>query len=84
MLCETCKHWGEPVKDINWDDEERFPGMRECDRIPFGPDLLKDMPGGRYGAALPAEQLACTMDGSGYTGALYTRAAFGCVLHEAK
>lgn len=70
--CETCKHWGKPVEDQTWDDNPSYPNMRECDRIPFGPDLLgelrREQAAGRgvephdiEDPSLPGDQLACTI-----------------------
>lgn len=85
--CDTCRHWTS-VKDdwdgplkVRWYDDiedeiaanaQRNADYGRCDAAKFFDDVGdKDDP-----------PLAVTVDGSGYTARLYTRAAFGCVMHE--
>jgi hypothetical protein len=85
--CATCKHWGPDAKG-RW--------HRACRRVLHDAEDaiywdLKDMDWlsrseqqERLKQWGPMQsELAVVQDGSGYKATLYTRAEFGCVLHEA-
>jgi hypothetical protein len=86
--CGTCKHWkverddfrqlvrfGDPVSDDEYVRQEA--AANEADRLYGECRAVTD-----EGATLDHLPIAMTRDGSGYWSALFTRAEFGCVLHE--
>ena len=81
--CGTCRHW----KAIDYSvtaGRDRHTDFRVCDRV------LHDAEYESSGNACPSDtesvfdELAVTIDGSGYTAELRTKADFGCVLWEAR
>ena len=69
--CETCKFWG--------DEDDKNNLFRECQAINH--QASYDPYEENSDSALE-DQLAITIDGSGYFAAIKTQADFGCVLHE--
>lgn len=72
--CKTCKFW-EAKDDQPKEPQPSAQGHAKCLRVADGTEEALDV---LY------NELAYTMDGSGYLSKLMTKAGFGCVLWEPK
>lgn len=77
--CATCRHWEKYDEKSDWwcgdENVERPHGRSPCNRITMIGDEARPV---------PKEELAHVQDGSQYAAVLYTKAEFGCVLHDEK
>ena len=88
MNCATCKHWGAQLDDaraesVEW-DETASPELRGHAARAAADPLRKCAAAPFYYDDTALSAVVCVTDGSGYRGALWTRSAFGCVLHVVK
>lgn len=80
--CATCKHWGanqpgalvasgDAPYSSSFEEGRKFTDMKACGAV-------------QHACVAPLDAMAVTLDASGYMAEFFTRAAFGCVLHEEK